>query len=182
MNQRVKIVEKNPRRSYENVWRKKCILPSTIILRQWPPLATNKTRMRRVEKPPKKINAVPGRKKEKRHAEAQRKHIWYCFEILPSARLRAFSGLAKVAMVDKRPAQDHSAPPIDLQAQKTAAYNTLEGLRERWKRETRLRAREEEQKRWRRAQTPCERQTLTFWNCAYYRAGGFPAVRFPRRL
>jgi len=29
-------------------------------------------------------------------------------------------------MVDKRAAQDHSAPPIDLQAQKTAAYNTLE--------------------------------------------------------
>ncbi len=61
--------------------------------------------------------------------------------------MRAFSGLAKVAMVDKRPAQDHSAPPIDLQAQKTAAYNTLEGLRERWKRENEIAGEREREKR-----------------------------------
>jgi hypothetical protein len=54
------------------------------------------------------------------------------------------------------------------------------------KKETRSRARErkreEKQERWRRAETPSERETLTFWNCAYYRAGGFLAVRFPRGL
>jgi len=187
MTQRVTIVEKNPRGSYENVRRKNCILPSTIILRQWPPLATNKTRMRRVGKPPKK--STQHRKERKKRGMRKHKLTKTHMVLLWNPTFRALEGILGLGE-SRHGRQKSGARSLRASYRPAGTENSsIQYTGKGWERDgkgkrdrERERKREEKQAQWRRAQTPCERQTLTFWNCAYYRAGAFPAVRFPRRL